>query len=348
MQLLYRTGAAKSKEDGMVKTTGSILGRVSTELQRRYIEAATAKDPAAMQAVQGEADNLIKAGAVLGVTPQNTKEWAANFATTNRIAGEFKAGKPASEVMMELKNPLLTSRFMENNQHLYSGSAAVYNPESISAMQGLIGGFIAHTANGAKGKPLAPQESAQVNTSVLETIKKEAANPFRAGNKVIRMDAAALIAAAQTHPNEPFAKSPVTQFLLNRYKENPKKVITLEDYRDYILNNNMIGGLNSRRSQQDIIDVIRHMNAMYADVVNRSGVRVYGADYNIVPKEITLYAVQPGITGLVKDATRIPITNPDALSRAFKNMAGFLKGNIYENLSNTPVENLFMTEEGAK
>jgi hypothetical protein len=349
MQLLYRTGAAKSKEDGIVKTTGSLLGHVSTELQRRYIDAYTAKDAAAMQAAQSDADNLIRAGAILGVTPQNKKEWEANFATTNRIASEFKAGKPDSEVMMELKNPLLTSRFMENNQHLYSGSAAIYNPESISAMQGLIGSFIAHTTNGGKGKPLAPQEVAQVNTEVLKTLEKEAANPFSSRNKVIRMDAASLIAAAQTSPDSPFARSQVTQFLLNRYKENPKAVITLNDYKDYIISQSKLGGFGTiTPDKQAITEVLRHINALYADTVNRSGVRVYGADYNIVPKVISLYVTTPGVSGVFSKPTRVAINNPDALSRAFKNASGWADNYLGGHFSNTPIQNLFYTEEGDK
>jgi hypothetical protein len=350
VQEINASGMLKNKEATYVKNIGATMRAVDTPLAEKYFKAVQDKDTAGIDAAVAEFDSLIQAGAVLGITPQNKTEWNNNLPTIKSIAESKKAGKPDSEILMERKNPMLTSRFMASNQQLYSGSAAVYNPDSVSAMQGLVGSFIAGTTNGGKGKPLTPQEVSQVNTNVLKTIEKESANPFRAGNKVIRMDATALIAAAQTHPNDPLAKSPVTQFLLNRYKENPKAVITLEDYKAYIINNAQLGFLGARFDPQAFTDVIRHMNAMYADVVNRSGVRVYGADYNIVPKVISLYATKPGVTGMFEDATRIPVTNPDALSRVLKNASGLFSANVDERheATDTPIQNLFYTEEGAK
>jgi phage terminase small subunit len=349
-QGIREAGSTKYKEAEYIKNIGATIGKVSPELQAQYFEAAQSKNKEAMQAIQDETDTLLQAGALLGLTPQNKAEWAANSTIIKRIADGKKAGKKDSEIIMELNNPMFTSRFMTNNPQLYSGSAAIYNPDSVSAMQNLIGSFVAHTTNGGKGKPLAPQEVAQVNTEVLKTLEKEAANPFSSRNKVIRMDVASLIAAAQTSPDSPFAKSPVTQFLLNRYKENPKAVITLEDYKAYLINSSQLGAFGTRFNQQAFNDVIRHINTMYADVVNRSGVRVYGADYNIVPEVASLYAINPGVTGMFNKAVRLPVTSPDALSRILKNASGLFSANVDERheATDTPIQNLFYTEEGDK
>lgn len=348
-QSIREAGSTKAKGTDYVKSIGATMGLIDTGLQKQFLEAAQAKDDAGMQAAQAEADALMQAGALLGLTPQNKSEWAGNSAVIKRIAEGKKANKADSEVIMELNNPLFTSRFMASNPQLASGASAVYNPASISAIENLIGGFARLTHNGAAKKPLTPQEVSQVNANTLEAIAKEAANPFRAGNKVIRMDAAALIAVTQTNPDNALSKSPVTQFLLNRYKENPKAVISLEDYKSYVINNAQLGAFGTRFNQQAFTEVIRHMNTLYSDVVSRSGVRVYGADYKLVPKEIHLFAQQTGALAPFKDATRIPITNPDALSRAFKNVSGVLSPNVDElsQATSTPIQNLFM-EEGAK
>jgi predicted ATPase with chaperone activity len=89
---------------------------------------------------------------------------------------------------------------------------------------------------------------------------------------------------------------------------------------------------------------------MYADVVNRSGVRVYGADYNIVPEVASLYAINPGVTGMFNKAVRLPVTSPDALSRILKNASGLFSANVDERheATDTPIQNLFYTEEGDK
>jgi hypothetical protein len=348
-QEIRLSGVTKSRKLDYTKNMAANIGRASPELQAKYLEAASKGDKDAMQAAYQDASDVLQAGALLGLTPQDKKSWTDNYATINRVAESKKAGKPDSEILMDFKNPLLTSRFMSSNPQLYSGSAAVYNPDSISAMQNLIGGVVSHTTNGAKGKPLTPQEAAQVNTGVLGAIEKEAANPFNSRNKVIRMDAASLLAAAQTSPDSLVAKSPVTQFLVNRYKENPKAVITLDDYRDYIIHSTMASGNVTSFNKQAVTDVIRHMNALYSDVVNRSGVRVYGADYNIVPKSISLYGVKPGISGRFEKPVRLSVDNPDALSRVFKNASGMFSIELDElgDLSKTPINNL-LYEEGDK
>jgi hypothetical protein len=111
----------------------------------------------------------------------------------------------------------------------------------------------------------------------------------------------------------------------------------------------MASGNVTSFNKQAVTDVIRHMNALYSDVVNRSGVRVYGADYNIVPKSISLYGVKPGISGRFEKPVRLSVDNPDALSRVFKNASGMFSIELDElgDLSKTPINNL-LYEEGDK
>lgn len=305
------TSTAKAK----ISAVGSYLNKIDPELGLQYRVAAEAQDTAKQDAIIASANKYGEAAALLG-TSVNSPDYKLVHKTVKDVAGMLEAGASHTEALGALKNPLFVASFMQSQEGmaLRSGQSAVYSPASIAGVNEVVGALAAGTVNGGKGKPLTPEEKLKVRDGFLGLATKEAHNPFSAKNKMIRMDVATMLGVVQAAPDSQFAKSPVTQFLLNRYKENPKAVITLDDYKGYLVHNSMTGYMGNLYNSAYYADVIKHMNTMYSTAVNKSGIRVYGAGTGEVPEVLNMY---------IDNKTTIPVTSPDALAQVLRNRTGF-------------------------
>jgi hypothetical protein len=344
-QNLSVMNSTKTAAKDRVTGTANAIGAFSHELKLAYMDAAGKGDTAGMEEAVAKTTKLGEAATLLGVSPKASKDWAKELPTVEAVATMKAAGMPDTKILESFHNPLLTAKIVNSpvNSGLTSGEDAQFNPEAIGAINALLDSLAKQTASGKLQKPLVPTEIGSVNRAFDKVITNEARNIFDPRNKILRMDMSSVAAAAETSPQ--FAANPVVKFLMNRYKEQPKAHITLDDFRWYLLTPDVTEGFtNVNRSRESVIrempNVLRVMNTLYVHQVNKSGVRMYGASSSVVPDVLTLK---------VDDENSVPITSPDALTKAFKHTATMLQMSPRASIgADIPLTDLLIPQEGDK